>query len=68
MSWQTADRTPRILFAATLAPTPDPQTAAGRHRTLDRAHDLADRRGTLNRGGLATLITGPVAPHARTLA
>ena len=46
----------------------DAHAAPGRDRALDGAHDLADRGGPLDRGGLAALITGPVAPHARTLA
>ena len=46
----------------------DAHAASGRDRALDGAHDLPDRGGPLDRGGLAALITGPVAPHARTLA
>ena len=46
----------------------DAHAAPGRDRALDGAHDLPDRGGPLDRGRLAALITGPVAPHARTLA
>ena len=46
----------------------DAHAAPGRDRALDGAHDLADRGGPLDRRGLAALITGPVGPHARTLA
>ena len=46
----------------------DAHAAPGRDRALDGAHDLADRGGPLDHGGLAALIAGPVGPHARTLA
>jgi len=46
----------------------DAHAASGRDGAFDGAHDLSDPGGPFDRGGLAALITGPVAPHARTLA
>jgi hypothetical protein len=46
----------------------DADAAARRDRALDGAHDLAHRSRPFDRRRLAALITGPVAPHARTLA
>jgi hypothetical protein len=46
----------------------DAHTTSRRDGALDRARDLPDPGGPLQRGGLAALITRPVAPHARTLA
>ena len=59
MSWQTAARTPRILLAATDAPTPEPQIE-------DPARGLAplDRQAQAPREvGVVVIGVGAVAPE-----